>query len=169
MFILGVVGPGFVSTSVMFSHGHRYRIAKVTGGRDLAQTRDASDDDSNHASKKFKDEGYSEGSFIIECFYIHYDGNRFGPVNASFQIRKFDGERDIRSLPVAPLQCYQNETEIRKSLVERGQKFVELSDPKKRAHRKYHGLTLDKNPEQVRCSCFSAALLTPADHHTIPG
>jgi hypothetical protein len=141
--------PGQVVRTPAESRIQVYRIAKVTGGRDLAQTRDASDDDSNHASRKFKDEGYSEGSFIIECFYIHYDGNRFGPVNASFQIRKFDGERDIRSLPVTPLQCYSNQTEIRKSLVERGQKFVELSDPKKRAHRKYHGLTLDKNPEQV--------------------
>lgn len=135
-----------------------YRIAKVTGGRDIVTQRDTPEDrfadhDSNHASKKLKDEGYSEGSFIIECFYIHYDSTRFGPVNATFQIRKFDGERDITLLPVVPLKCYRNECKIREELLARGQKFIELSNPArdsmKRAHRKYLGLTVDKNPEQV--------------------
>jgi hypothetical protein len=112
------------------------------------------DKDINRASIKFKDEGYSEGSFVIECFYIHYDGTRFGPVNASFQIRKFDGERDITSLPVVPLQWYEGECEIRERLVERGRKFTQLSNPKERAHRRYKGLTLDKNPEQVCCFSF---------------
>lgn len=106
-----------------------------------------------HASKKLKDQGYSEGAFVIECFYIHYDSTRFGPVNATFQIRKFDGERDICQLPVVPLKCYDKEQEIRDGLLARGQKFIALANPAgvagKRAHRKYVGLTLDKNPDQV--------------------
>ena len=114
--------------------------------------------DPNTASKKLKDEGYSEGSFILECFYIHYDGARFGPVNRTFLIRKFDGERDIKALPVVPLRCYPDEAEIHKGLVERGRKFMELSDPKRPAHRKYKGLTLDKHPEMV-CLPFSLIFL----------
>lgn len=101
------------------------------------------------ASEKLKEEGYSVGSFIIECFYIHFDGTRFGPVNATFQIRKFEGERMITSFPVVPLRCYENEEELRRKLLVRGEKFTELSNSRATAHRKYKGLTLDKNQEQV--------------------
>ena len=86
---------------------------------------------------------------MIECFYIHFDGSRFGPVNKTFQIRKFDGDRDITLLPVVPIQCYANEVELREKLEVRGKKFTELSNPRARAHRKYKGLTLDKTQEQV--------------------
>ncbi|KAK3305667.1 uncharacterized protein B0T15DRAFT_396394 [Chaetomium strumarium] len=148
--------PGYEVRTPRDSQIQLYRIAKVTGGRDpvsLTPQERAMQvvpgEDINRASTKFKDDGYSEGSFIIECFYIHYDGTRFGPVNASFQIRKFDGERDITALPVVPLQWYENKDEIRKRLLERGDKFKQLSHPKERAHRRYKGLTLDKNPEQV--------------------
>lgn len=103
-----------------------------------------------HASRKLKEEGYSEGSFIVECFYFHFDGTRFGPVNTTFQIRKFEGERSIKSLPVVPLACYANAGDLREKLEERGEKYAELSNPKATAHRKYKGLTLAKNQEQVR-------------------
>lgn len=113
-------------------------------------TRPKKDAEELDASQKLKEEGYSGGSFIIECFYFHFDGTRFGPVNATFQIRKFEGERGVKSLPIVPLVCYANAGNIRKRLEERGDKFAKLSNPKATAHRKYKGLTLDKNQEQVR-------------------
>jgi transcription initiation factor IIF auxiliary subunit len=102
------------------------------------------------ASKKLKKQGWSDGSFVIECFYIHYDGVRFGPVNKTFQIQKYESKKDVRSLPVYPIQCDPNADETRRNLEERGERFCELSNPKSTAHRKYRGLTLDKNREQVR-------------------
>lgn len=121
-------------------------------------TRPKKDAEELDASQKLKEEGYSGGSFIIECFYFHFDGTRFGPVNATFQIRKFEGERGVKSLPIVPLVCYANAGNIRKKLEERGDKFAKLSNPKATAHRKYKGLTLDKNQEQVRNPQISAIL-----------
>ncbi|UKZ64172.1 uncharacterized protein TrAtP1_005391 [Trichoderma atroviride] len=102
-----------------------------------------------HASSKLKDPGYSEGSFLIECFYIHFDGTQFGPVNRTFQIASFQGERKITSLPVIPLKCFPDQKNIKEKLRQRGKKFAELSNPKSTSHREYKGLTLDKNVEQV--------------------
>lgn len=103
------------------------------------------------ASKKLKDQGYSEGSFIIECFYIGFDGTQFGPVSVTFQIRKFEGERDITSLAVFPIACDPREGHIRNKMLDRGNTFARLSNPKTTAHRRYKGLTLDsRRQEQVR-------------------
>ncbi|KAI8954915.1 hypothetical protein F4801DRAFT_530445 [Xylaria longipes] len=141
--------PGYEVRTPGESQIQVYRVAKVTGGRSVVKQATGRDPSENLASMKLKEEGFSEGSFIIECFYIHYDGTMFGPVNKTFQIRRFDGDRNVTMLPVVPLHCYANEGEIRKGLEIRGKKFTKLSNPAARAHRKYKGLTLDKNPEQV--------------------
>ncbi|KAI1740315.1 hypothetical protein F4680DRAFT_116087 [Xylaria scruposa] len=141
--------PGYEVRTTGESQVQLYRIVKVTGGRSVFRKRNDSPSHENLASTKLRVEGFSEGSFVIECFYIHYDGARFGPVNKTFQIRRFDGERNITMLPVAPLRCYADEGEIRKRLETRGKRFTELSKPATRAHRKYKGLTLDRTPEQV--------------------
>lgn len=135
-----------------------YRVIKVTGGRELlSPPRDthklfslAKDQPVNPASIKLKDQGYSEGAFVIECFYIDFDGTQYGPVNKTFQIRKFEGEKHITSLLVFPLVYDVNEVTIHKKLIERGDKFAKLSNPKKAKHMQYKGLTLDQHQEQVR-------------------
>lgn len=103
------------------------------------------------ASEKLKEQGYSPGAFVIECFYIHFDGSRYGPVNATFQIRRFEGKKNVTSLPIYPIQCDPHHLENRQRLLARGNEFAKLSDIKNKAsaHRKYKGLTLDKNQEQV--------------------
>ena len=103
----------------------------------------------NHASAKLKEAGYSTGALIIECFYMHFDGKQYGPVNQTFQIPKFDGPREVSSLPIVPLEIRDDSEKIRNELLERGKKFAELSNPAKTAHKLYKGLTLDKRPEQV--------------------
>ena len=82
---------------------------------------------------------------------MHFDGVQYGPVNETFQIRKFDGERDITSLPVFPLDCDPGKENLYAVLLERGEKFAEYSNPAKTAHKQYKGLTRDKRQEQVRC------------------
>ncbi|KAI1359010.1 hypothetical protein F5Y08DRAFT_93202 [Xylaria arbuscula] len=138
--------PGYEIRTPGQSQIQVYRIAKVTGGRDIIAPQPTTD---NSASNKLKDDGFSEGAFVIECFYIHFDGSRFGPVNTTFQIRKFNDARDINTLPVIPFQCCAAAEDTRKRLMSRGKKFTELSGPGTSAHRKYKGLTLDRNPEQV--------------------
>lgn len=131
---------------------------KVTGGRELLslakdtyrRLSPAEDTLANSASIKLKGQGYSEGAFVIECFYIDFDGTQYGPVNKTFQIRKFEGEKHITSLLVFPLVYDVNEVTIRNKLIERGEKFTKLSNPKKAKHMQYKGLTLDQHQEQVR-------------------
>lgn len=80
---------------------------------------------------------------------MHFDGKQYGPVNQTFQMPKFDGAREITSLPVIPLEIGADSKHLRNELLERGKKFAELSNPAKTAHKLYKGLTLDKRPEQV--------------------
>lgn len=133
-----------------------YRVLNVTGGRPRAisgplstRDRESETDPRAVASRKLKDQGYSPGSFLIECFYIHFDGTRYGPVNVTFQIRKFDGKKEITSLPIFPLDCDKNEQSTRDTLLKRGQEFSSLSNANAAAHRKYRGLTLDRTQELV--------------------
>ncbi|GAP85202.1 putative AAA family ATPase [Rosellinia necatrix] len=124
-----------------------YRVVMVTGGRDSDLDRPYTQ--KNHSGMKLRRQGYSQGAFVIECFYIHFDGTKFGPVNTTFQICKFEGERDIAMLPIIPLRFYSNRADTRKRLMARGKRFADLSGPGISAHRKYKGLTLDTYPEQV--------------------
>ncbi|KAH0565033.1 hypothetical protein GP486_001572 [Trichoglossum hirsutum] len=142
----------------LFSHGQEvrtpgskrlqlYRVLKFTGGREVLKT--SGPPPANHASVKLKGDGYSSGAFIIECVYFDFDGTQYGPVNKTFQIRKYEGEKDITSLPVFPLACDPNKESIRQALLDRGKRFTKLSNPSKPAHMQYSGLTVDKQQEQV--------------------
>ncbi|KAL4947647.1 hypothetical protein BDW69DRAFT_109890 [Aspergillus filifer] len=122
-----------------------YRVIKVNGGRDILSFDSGPD---NPASLKLKEEGYSPGSFIVECFYVSFDGTRFGPVNVTFQIRKYEGEKEITSLPVFPLACDPNQEDVRKKLLKRGNTFAKLSSSLSTAHRKYRGPTLDAKRQE---------------------
>lgn len=139
----------------------RYRVFSVTGGRPsftAGQWRYRNPNDEpaprSVASRKLEDQGYSPGSFLIECFYIHFDGLRYGPVNVTFQIRKFEGKKDITSLPLFPLDCDKNRENIRKTVLKRGAEFAKLSNARTAVHRKYRGLTIDKTQELVRILRF---------------
>ncbi|KAJ5704061.1 hypothetical protein N7493_011199 [Penicillium malachiteum] len=119
------------------------------------------------AAVKLREQGYSLGSFIVECFYIDFDGVQYGPVNCTFQIRKYEGERDMSALPVYPLQCDPEPDSIREAMVARGENFAVLSNPQKTAHKQYRGLTLNKHPEQVESQViidFQLAFLEMSDN-----
>ncbi|TKW56162.1 hypothetical protein CTA1_2989 [Colletotrichum tanaceti] len=96
--------------------------------------------------------------FRITCVYIDFDGKVFGPVAETFDIKSFEGQRDITSLEVVPLRLFpmlgdgldgaervtlsnlQPATSIRQKLINRGNKFVEAVTKK---HMYYAGPTLD--------------------------
>ncbi|KAJ5836217.1 hypothetical protein N7447_002243 [Penicillium robsamsonii] len=142
-----------------------YRVIRATGGRPLYSL--AGDPPANYAGVKLKDQGYSPGSFIVECFYVDFDGAQYGPVNCTFQIRKYEGERDMTALPVYPLQFDPDHESIREAMVIRGENFAVLSNPQKTAHKQYRGLTLDKHPEQVESQViidFQLAFLEMSDN-----
>lgn len=96
--------------------------------------------------------------FRVICVHIDFDGKFLGPVCKTFEIPKFDGERDITSLAVYPLTCHsskradfsdseweriQNLAEndrFRQKLIMRGRKFLEVAAVKQMY---YTGPTLD--------------------------
>lgn len=104
----------------------------------------------------------------IQCVYISFDGKQLGPVLKTFSIGKFDGEREVTSLPIYPLrfqvlkdpifQTLQTQqenseleevvnnrlAELRQRLIDRGRKYVEVAAGK---HMHYAGVTVEAREE----------------------
>ena len=126
---------------------NRYRIIKVTGGREIIdQPEEIS---SMSPATMLKGKSRILGAFIIECFYIDYDGQQFGPVKVTFQIPKFEGTRDIQSLSLMPLDCDAEKSQTYQRLLDRGKRFTELAMSKTPAHKRYEGLSLGRTQKQV--------------------
>lgn len=134
------------------SDAQAYRVLRWTGGREpLAkhgfwaelQARAAID-----AQALQKSESRAE-TFIVECVYFEFDGHQYGPVQKTFVIRKYDGEKPITSLPVFPLEFDPKHVEVRKKLTARGNTYLELSQADQVAHKHYSGLTFDEPHEEV--------------------
>ncbi|KAL2837693.1 hypothetical protein BJY01DRAFT_40597 [Aspergillus pseudoustus] len=103
--------------------------------------------------------------FSLTCVYIDFDGVSLGPVSVKFEFKRFDGQRDIASLDVYPLQFQpvrkadfdeQRWVEIetlspsersmllRERLVDRGRLFLEVAQVK---HMYYAGPTVGARDE----------------------
>lgn len=68
-----------------------------------------------------------KGEFYhIDGKYFEYDGKNFGYGSLAEEIGSFRGARKITSLPCYPLKFHRDEAGVRKKLIERGKKFVEL-------------------------------------------
>ena len=74
---------------------------------------------------------------VVDCFWIDFDGRRFGPVGVTFQIRPYEGVLPVTDLEIFPLIFAERSVEDR--LVERGVKFEGLSGV---SHRKYQGYNI---------------------------
>ncbi|CCF32008.1 hypothetical protein CH063_04472 [Colletotrichum higginsianum] len=101
-------------------------------------------------------------NFRITCVYIDFDGKVFGPVAETFDIKSFEGQREITSFEVFPLRLLptlrdglddaerdtpsnlQPATRFRQKLINRGKNFLEAI---KKKHMYYAGPTLDTREE----------------------
>jgi hypothetical protein len=85
----------------------------------------------------------------VYCFYIDFDGIRYGTVREIFVFRPYEGKVDIKSLQAHPLlysQCPEN------LLTERGRKFIDLTAV---SHMSYEGLSVGERREEVRYASWS--------------
>ncbi|TEA16810.1 ATPase family AAA domain-containing protein 3B [Colletotrichum sidae] len=118
--------------------------------------------------------------FRIICTHIDFDGKRFGAVATTFDLKPFEGERDVASFDVIPLRIHlvrqeklassdkvaskePAETEsFRKTLINRGKTFLEAISSK---HMYYAGPTLDthENIEGQVIVDFEAAFFVEQD------
>lgn len=64
--------------------------------------------------------------YLVDGKYLEFDGKRFGHGTVSEEIPDFQGTRKITSLPFYPLSYHKDETGVRRTLIERGKKFVAL-------------------------------------------
>lgn len=110
----------------------------------------ASDPADDTPAKRVED--YSQGAFFIQCYHLEFNGTHYGPKDTHFTIRRYDGEREIITLPCFPLACDPNQDNVRRDLLARGKQFADLSStPDRYAHRYYSGLAInvDQHQEQV--------------------
>jgi len=93
----------------------------------------------------------SESSVTLHCVHVDFDGQKLGPVSTKISIFKFDGEKDVTSLPVFPLRFAKDpnagespKQSFRERLIARGEMFVDVIGMKP-MH--YNGPTLDPRDE----------------------
>lgn len=92
-----------------------------------------------------KKEKYSY--FHIYCYFMDYNGTKFGPLTEAFVIRPYEGEVDVTSLETFPAK-YLPQPVTTQGLIERGRKFIDFTAV---THLQYEGLTLGDSREEVCC------------------
>lgn len=83
----------------------------------------------------------------IDCFFIDFNGQRFGCVRHRFGIAPFEGKRDIISLPVYPARFMKDSETILRRLTEMGERFIGST---KTSHMHFNGRTQIYSPTGVR-------------------
>ena len=126
-----------------------YRVLHVTGGRailDIGEQAPLNRRNSMQPTRSWEqhedqDLPFSHAKntpFVIDAFYIDFDGDGFGPVPRRFVIQEFEGEHPIDTLPAFPAQFEKNGSETEKMLAQRGRRFMEMATV---AHKRYSGLS----------------------------
>lgn len=121
-----------------------YRILHVTGGRPFLSPPDDKDETAAEDFTKPYRIPEKSSDFVVSCYQIDFDGNKFGPVAQSFSIQKFDGLRDITTLPVYPLKFAKDPSRVRETLLQNGKLFLDVCGGE---HVRYRGLNLHEVEE----------------------
>ncbi|KAF9630646.1 hypothetical protein BFW01_g1208 [Lasiodiplodia theobromae] len=134
-----------------------FQVVGVRGGRALLSKSEDDDDRIKVASEN--DYAVEDlGPFIIDCFYLGFNGEELGPVNHSVRILPYDGEQAISNLRLYPLEYARMKVDVddvagdipmEEHLSRRGQKFVAFLNPHEVAHREYVGFSVGNVREQI--------------------
>ena len=139
-----------------------YIVLHVTGGRALhrsARSTHREKDRWLNPQELLAKEAYlakypKTTPFVLDCFYLDFDGTNFGPRPEKFMFQEYDGEVPINSLEVFPAKFDESPKQTEKALVKRGKRFVKLT---RVDHKYYSGKTIRELPvfdtqSEVRCS-----------------
>ena len=129
------------------NHMQVFKIARFTGGRDLLT--ELLPSDAGEVPSSCIERQESKGAFFVECYSYDFNGTQYGPVRTMFEIRRYEGLRNITSLPVYPLWFDSDHQKERIRLARRGEKFMALARIDRTAHKSYRGLSLDEDAEEV--------------------
>ncbi|GIZ46082.1 hypothetical protein CKM354_000922100 [Cercospora kikuchii] len=84
--------------------------------------------------------------YCIEGKYMEYDGKSFGFGDFEVDIESFKGPRKITSLAAYPLKYHRDPEGIRKQIIARGEKFVNMEGMQYRSHK---GLAFMKKKKAI--------------------
>ncbi|KAI0544995.1 hypothetical protein F4679DRAFT_562689 [Xylaria curta] len=116
-------------------HKQVYQVIKLSCIRHRVKSREKTGLDF------LKDESeveFENNPVFVHCIHLDFDGKVMGPISHLFVIQRYDGEREVTSLPVFPLR-HAKENGLRERLIERGKMFFKVISVK---HMHYTGLTL---------------------------
>ncbi|KAI9838308.1 MAG: hypothetical protein M1819_005576 [Sarea resinae] len=98
-----------------------WRVLSTANGR----TRLSAEDDEGDGKPK-----QPVDAFLVDCYYLDFDGKRVRPITHTFAIPPFEEERDVTSLEIYPWQFVDSAAEIRNDLKKRGEAFRRFATSK---------------------------------------
>lgn len=114
-----------------------WRIVQRTGGR------------KEIASKEERLPTYHYTKFVIDCYFVDYNGSGFFPVYGRYEIESFEGKKTVASLPVVPLRIAEKEGLVdQDAIIRRGETFLEYCS--KPRHLYYNGWSHHREPNGKR-------------------
>ncbi|KAK3368858.1 hypothetical protein B0T24DRAFT_533110, partial [Lasiosphaeria ovina] len=89
---------------------------------------------------------YQISPFVIDCYYLDFDGRQLVPVHGCFVIHPYPGVRALSSLPIFPFRV-ASKTGLtdRETLISRGKEFMSYTNGF--AHRYYDGRGCTRKPD----------------------
>ncbi|KAG8158458.1 hypothetical protein KVR01_011580 [Diaporthe batatas] len=113
-----------------------WRIIQRTGGRRPM---------TSVVSKQERPSVHNLTNFVIDCYFIDYNGSRFFPVYGRFEIEAFEGRKAVASLPVVPIRIAAKEGLLQEeAVIQRSRLFIQYCT--KTSHLYYNGWSHHREP-----------------------
>lgn len=85
-------------------------------------------------------------NFVIDCYFVDYNGSQFFPIYGRFEIEPFEGRKTVASLPVVPLRIAEKEGLVdQDATIRRGEVFLQYCT--KACHLYYNGWSHHRKPD----------------------
>ncbi|OJD32654.1 aaa family atpase [Diplodia corticola] len=90
--------------------------------------------------------------FVLDCYFLDYDGVRFVQTYHQFEITEYEGVQPVKGLSILPLMIAERDLQLvnRQALLHRAHQFLELS--KGVNHRYYSGRSNGMTPDGFKLS-----------------
>ncbi|KKZ65013.1 hypothetical protein EMCG_09093 [[Emmonsia] crescens] len=162
LWLLFKPGDIVLSSSSDECHNSRqaYRVLNISGGRAyfdsgykaayvglINQIGDSDSENEEKCRDAIKCSGMDTTCFLIDAFYIDFDGNKLGPRSRRFAIPPYKGTNPISSLVPFPMLPGSESEQIQRMLIRRGHRFVQLVPG---AHKKYSGTTVQEGNQTAK-------------------
>ncbi|KAM0214746.1 hypothetical protein ACHAQD_008645 [Fusarium lateritium] len=88
---------------------------------------------------------YEPDPINIQAYYIDFDGTSYAGVDCSWEMSRFQGEKEVTKLKIYPVRFHKDSEKLLKDFRQRGQRFTELLKQKHLCV-EHNGWTLNHNP-----------------------